>query len=139
MEIQGVIFDKLFAAATINKLTPHDMRTYNKSITEYADVKRIMVCSREEGMAMGIEKGMERGMAEGMERGIEKGIAKGIERGIEKGIAKGMERGMEAGLLSKSLEVAQNLLNLNMPVTDIVKITGLTPAQIQQINRITNK
>jgi predicted transposase/invertase (TIGR01784 family) len=94
IEIKGTIFDKLFEAAEINKLTPGDMRTYNRSVTKDPDVRLAMDYSRKMGK----------------------------------------EEGREEGLLFKGMEIAINLLKINMPVKDIAKVTGLTPTQIQQIN-----
>lgn len=50
---------------------------------------------------------------EGFEEGIEKGIKKGIEKGIEK--------------------VAKKLLNNNIPIEIIIKSTGLTKEEIEQL------
>lgn len=54
---------------------------------------------------------------EGFEEGIEKGIKKGIKKGIEKGIEK----------------VAKKLLNNNIPIEIIIKSTGLTKEEIEQL------
>jgi conserved hypothetical protein (putative transposase or invertase) len=56
-EIQGKIFDKFFKIAEINKLTPQEMKDYNKSILEYSDVRDAANCAREEGFKEGEEKG----------------------------------------------------------------------------------
>ncbi|GHU68090.1 hypothetical protein FACS189413_04170 [Bacteroidia bacterium] len=38
-EIQGKIFDKLFETAEVKQLTNKEMKTYRKSVLEYADVR----------------------------------------------------------------------------------------------------
>jgi predicted transposase/invertase (TIGR01784 family) len=58
----------LFDRIDTKKLTANNMETYNKSITEYADVRFIM--------------------ASNLKRGIEEGFEKGIEKGMEKGVKK---------------------------------------------------
>jgi predicted transposase/invertase (TIGR01784 family) len=50
--------------------------------------------------------------------------------GREEGRKEGFEKGIEKGGISKSFEIAKNLLDFHIPVNDIVKLTGLTPEQI---------
>ncbi|GHT13646.1 hypothetical protein FACS189426_18830 [Bacteroidia bacterium] len=94
LEVQGKIFERLFKLAEIKKLTNTEMEQYQKSVSDYADVRDCMDCAREEGR--------------------EEGFEKGIEKGIEKG----------------KFEIAKNLLELHIPINDIVKATGFTPEQI---------
>jgi predicted transposase/invertase (TIGR01784 family) len=47
-EVQGKLFEKLFKAAEIKKLTATDMETYNKSILEYQDVRDAVDYAKEE-------------------------------------------------------------------------------------------
>ncbi|GHT21906.1 hypothetical protein AGMMS4957_11420 [Bacteroidia bacterium] len=57
-EVQGRVFERLFKAAEINKLKDEEMREYNKSILEYADVRDCADCARQEGMQQGIQQGV---------------------------------------------------------------------------------
>ena len=78
-EIQGKTFDKLFKMAEINKLTPQEMKDYNKSILEYSDVRDAANYAREEGFKYGVIEGEEKGVEKGRkEREIE--IAKNFLR-----------------------------------------------------------
>jgi predicted transposase/invertase (TIGR01784 family) len=70
--VQGKIFERLFKLAEIKKLTHTEMEQYQKSISDYADVRDCMDCARKEGR----EEGMEKGREEGIEKG---GIAKSFE------------------------------------------------------------
>jgi predicted transposase/invertase (TIGR01784 family) len=108
-EIQGEIFNELFELAKIENLTDEDMKNYEKSVADYADVQLMMECSREEG--------------------FEEGRGEGFEKGIEKGIEKGRAKGMEEGVMS----VAKNLQQKGMPLIFISEVTGLTPEQVRQI------
>jgi predicted transposase/invertase (TIGR01784 family) len=85
-EVQGKIFERLFKLAEIKKLTHTEMEQYQKSISDYADVRDCMDCAREEGREEGIKK--------------------------------------------EKNEIAKNLLDLHIPINNIVKATGLTPEQI---------
>ncbi|GHT40999.1 hypothetical protein AGMMS49965_10100 [Bacteroidia bacterium] len=58
VEVQGRVFEMLFRAAKINRLTQEDMETYNKSILDYADVRRCTDYARHEGLQEGLQQGM---------------------------------------------------------------------------------
>ena len=104
-EIQGRIFDKLFRMAEINKLTPQEMKDYNKSILEYSDVRDAADCAREEGRE------------EGFKDGEEKGVKKGLERGRKE----------------RDIEIAKILLSENKPIDTIIKYTELTAEEIEAL------
>ena len=61
--------------------------------------------------------------------GYEEGIAEGRAEGRAQGIAEGRAEGE----LEKSLEIARNLLSLDIPVSQVLKATGLTQEQINKI------
>jgi predicted transposase/invertase (TIGR01784 family) len=61
VEIEGVVFDKLFNITELEKLTKKDMEAYKKHVTDYWDVKLAMQCSQEEGFEKGIEVGTKEG------------------------------------------------------------------------------
>ncbi|WP_085537193.1 Rpn family recombination-promoting nuclease/putative transposase [Massilibacteroides vaginae] len=54
--VQGRIFEKLFKAAEINRLTKQEMATYKKSILEYDDVRNAVDYARKEGREEGVQK-----------------------------------------------------------------------------------
>ena len=57
-----------------------------------------------------------------MAQGIEKGMAQGIEKGIEKGRTEGF------------IEVARNMKSLGISTELIIKATGLTAEEIENID-----
>ncbi|MDR2209074.1 MAG: hypothetical protein LBE22_08910, partial [Azoarcus sp.] len=59
----------------------------------------------------------------------EHGIKKGREEGREEGLQKGLEKGREEGLLS----VATAALKKNLPIEDIMALTGLSREKIQSL------
>ena len=73
------------------------------------------------------------GYEEGMEKGMKEGIEKGIEQGIEKGIEQGIEKGIEQGQQAKAIQIAKNLLALNMPTDTIANATGLAAEEIEKL------
>jgi predicted transposase/invertase (TIGR01784 family) len=70
------------------------------------------------------------GLDEDMVIGIKKGLKKGREKGIKAGMRKGMKQGIEKGIEKEKFEVAKKLLDLHLPINDIVNTTGLTEEQI---------
>jgi predicted transposase/invertase (TIGR01784 family) len=104
-EVQGRIFEKLFKAAEIKKLTETDMETYNKSILEYQDVRDAVDYAKEEYFEKGIEKGIE--------RGIERGAKQGRKEAIETTARKCLEKGMSIELVVEVTGLsAEQLINL---------------------------
>ena len=53
--------------------------------------------------------------------------------GIEEGIEKGIEQGLEAGKEEEKIEIAKNLIELNISIDDIIKATGLTKEEIEKL------
>lgn len=51
----------------------------------------------------------------------------------QEGKAEGRAEGRAEGELNKSLEIAKNLLNLGIPISQIIESTGLTQAQIERL------
>ena len=53
----------------------------------------------------------------------------------QEGLEEGRAVGRAEGELSKSQEIARNLLDLGMPVPQIMQATGLTQKQIEQLEK----
>jgi predicted transposase/invertase (TIGR01784 family) len=64
------IFDKLFETAEIARFTPEQVRSYEDSLKYYRDLKNSLDTAREEGMIVGIEKGIEQVALNMLNRGI---------------------------------------------------------------------
>lgn len=69
------------------------------------------------------------------EREEEKRIAE-IEYAEEHGLNKGISKGIEQGISSEKVNIAKNLLSMNMPVEDISKATELS---VEEINKLKNE
>lgn len=65
------------------------------------------------------------GKAEGLQEGRDEGLKEGLERGHTEGRREGIQEGR--------LEVAKNLLALNMPLEQIVFVSGLTEDQVREL------
>jgi predicted transposase/invertase (TIGR01784 family) len=61
------------------------------------------------------------------------GVEKGRQEGLQQGMQKGLQQGMQCGEHTKALAVARNMKNLNMAADVIVKVTGLSPEEIEKL------
>lgn len=95
----------LFEEAEIAKFSPKEVREYEASKMAYRDIKNSIDTAKQEGK--------------------EEGIAIGKEEGIA--IAK------EEGKNERNLEIAKDMLAMNIDEATIIKLTGLTLEQLQQL------
>ena len=106
---QKKIFDHLAKLADVRCLSSEEQEKYDESIKAVDDYY----------------SGLYGSYIEGEEKGIAKGMVEGIAKGMVEGIAKGE--------LSKSLEIARNLLAMGMSWSQIMQATGLTEEQLKQL------
>lgn len=123
-------FEKLEKITDIAALSKEDRMKYDESIKVYRDYLVTIEGAVEEGLAKGFEKGMAQGIEKGMAQGIEKGMAQGIEKGMAQGIEKGIEKGRTEGFI----EAARNMKSLGISTELIIKATGLTAEEIENID-----
>ena len=57
----------------------------------------------------------------------------GIQEGIVQGRSEGIQAGISQGSYQKARETAQVMRNLNYPVDDICKISGLSAEEIEKL------
>ena len=69
----------------------------------------------------------------GVNAGRASGLAEGRASGLVEGRASGLVEGRLEGLKDRSIEIARNLLNLNIDIPTIMKSTGLTKQEILQL------
>ena len=74
----------------------------------------------------------EKGLKQGLEEGRKQGLTEGIKKGIKEGIKEGIEQGKEKGKKEKAKEIARKMLEENISLDLILKITGLTKEEIKQ-------
>ena len=55
------------------------------------------------------------------------------QEGIQKGIQQGIQQGIQKGAAEEKLEIARNLLKINLPLEQISMATGLTIAEIENL------
>ena len=69
----------------------------------------------------------------GIEIGIERGIEKGIEIGKEQGMQQGIQQGMQLGQKRAIEELAKKMLNENIEIEIIMKVTNLSKEEIMKL------
>ena len=71
----------------------------------------------------------------GMAKGMAKGMAQGMAKGMAQGEAQGEAQGMAKGERKKTLEIAQELLDI-LDAPTIAKKTGLTLQEIEELKKL---
>jgi predicted transposase/invertase (TIGR01784 family) len=107
----------------MHQWSPVEFQRYEAEIKRGAETDRVDAYSlyQEE-----IEEGRAKGKIEGREEGR-------VE-GMEKGIKKGMEKGMEKGQAVSKIQIVKELLAIGtMGDAEIIKVTNITPLQLQKI------
>ncbi|WP_418580154.1 hypothetical protein [Prevotella sp.] len=95
----------LFEEAEIAKFSPKEVREHEASKMAYRDIKNSIDTAKQEGK--------------------EEGIAIGKEEGIA--------IGKEEGKNEMNLEIAKDMLAMNIDEATVIKLTGLTLEQLQQL------
>jgi predicted transposase/invertase (TIGR01784 family) len=111
--LQGRIFERIFSAAEIAKLTKEEYKAYIDSLNSYRDYNNTLDYAREEGKI--------------------EGRTEGEAIGLEKGEQIGLEKGRTEGEHKKAITIAQNLLKKGISIEDTSEITGLPKQQIETL------
>ena len=77
-ELCDKVFDRLFEEAEIAKFTPQELREYEASKIAYRDIKNSVDTAKREGIAEGMEKGMEKKSYEIAKKMLTKGMDEAI-------------------------------------------------------------
>ena len=109
-ELKNMPKDKIVDKYITNVTIVNDDPEFQKYMSEEEDKKKIQNSL----------------LSEAKEEGISQGISQGYTSGINDGISKGENK--------KSIEIAKNLLSMNMPLEDISKATGLSIEEIKKIS-----
>ncbi len=70
---------------------------------------------------------------EGLKQGLQQGMEQGLQQGMEKGLEQGLQQGLEQGAKQEKIAIAKNALSMNMPIEQIIKLTGLTKEEIESL------
>ena len=64
---------------------------------------------------------------EGIEQGLEKGLERGLEQGLERGVVKGLKQAKQ--------EDALRMLNEDLDIELIVRVTGLSREEVEGLRQ----
>ena len=103
------IFSKLFAAASVARFTPTELREYEDSLKAYRDIKNSLDTAKEEGREEGLEEGLAKGREEGLAKGREEGRAEGIALVAKAMYAKGMDVNTIASMVGVAKDEVERL------------------------------
>ena len=103
----------LFEQAEIARFNAEDLKEYEDSVNAYRDILNAIKTAERIKYA--------------------EGKAEGIAEGKAMGIAEGKAMGIEEGKFLRNMEIAKNLLKLNIPIPDITKATGISAEEIAKI------
>ena len=103
------IFSKLFAAASVARFTPTELREYEDSLKAYRDIKNSLDTAKEEGREEGLEEGLAKGIEEGLAKGREEGRAEGIALVAKAMYAKGMDVNTIASMVGMAKDEVERL------------------------------
>ena len=123
------VFRKLAAIGDLQKLTPEERDYYEEDVKIMRDLYATDKWEKEkrrmerEAARKELEEATKKALTEGRAKGRAEGKAEGKAEGIAEGKAEGRAEGM--------LEVAKNLLSMDIPILQIMQATGLTQEQIK--------
>lgn len=100
-----------------------------------AELREKYIMDRESEMETAREIGLEEGRKEGLKQGLEEGRAEGREEGREEGKAEGIKEGQENGVKQATVDIVKKMIEENIDIKLIEKITGLTKGQIEKIKK----
>ena len=66
---------------------------------------------------------------------IEFATRKGLEQGIERGLEQGLAQGLEQGQAQKTEEIVSKMLAQKLKEEDIIKFTGITEDELNEIKK----
>ncbi|WP_026895276.1 hypothetical protein, partial [Clostridiisalibacter paucivorans] len=69
---------------------------------------------------------------------LEKREEKGRQEGMQKGMKKGMQKGRLEGEINKAKEIAKNLLKEGTEIALVVKATGLSKSEVEELKKFIN-
>lgn len=109
----------------IAKMSRNELSAYYRHLDNAAIMKDVVNTAWEESRFEGHRSGLAEGRAEGRVEGRAEGLAEGR--------AEGLAEGKVEGEYTARLEIARNMKQMKLPIADIVKVTGLS---VEELNNL---
>ena len=111
-----------------------DLKEVAKIMKEYSEDTSNLIYYNKKAMEESMRKtDLKYAKEEGISEGYNEGHAEGFNEGHTKGIKEGINQGINQGEIKKSLEIAKKLLEKDMSIEDISKITELSKEEILKL------
>ena len=114
----------------VRGLTDKEIEEYFSDMYTLEDYKPYIDGAAE----LGYRKGLEEGEKYGLEKGREEGLEAGRMEGREEGLEEGREEGLEAGRMEERSSIVLKMKELNIPLEQIMSITGLSAEEVKKYN-----
>ena len=62
-----------------------------------------------------------------------------FDEGLEQGIKQGIEKGIEQGIEAKSIDIAKNLITMNLSIEQVIEATNLSKEKVEELFKEINK
>ena len=106
-------------------MTPKERQAYDEHLSAIMIQNDVLDSAKLEGLIEGRMEGRMEGLLEGKMEGKIEGKIEGMQEGIQEGLEKGEKK--------KQVEIARNLKKMDLPTETIVRATGLSVEEIEQI------
>ena len=105
---------------------------YNEETLEFYHNWDLAI-AKDAGFSEGKTAGFNEGKSAGFNEGKSAGFNEGKSAGFNEGKTAGFSEGKTAGEKSSKIEIAKNLLKLDVPTKDICTVTGLTKKEVDSL------
>jgi predicted transposase YdaD len=122
-DFKSPYMQKVAERLSVLKMDTEERNAYFHYLKEAVQAQDTLTSAKLEGEQIGIEKGKVEGEKIGIEKGKIEGKIEGEKIGIEKGEKIGIEK--------EKMQIAQNMLQLGLPLDTIAAVTGLSVEVIQ--------
>ena len=133
IEEAGGISRRLAEACEVAAFDKEKKLKYESDKMNEWDILAQREFAERKGFEAGYADGEAKGIADGMAKGMAKGMADGLAKGKAEGMAEGKAEGKAEGLVEGRLEVAKAMLEIGMPIGQILQLTGLTEKQVKAL------
>ena len=130
IEEAGGISRRLAEACEVAAFDKEKKLKYEIDKMNERDILAQRVFAERKGFEKGYADGEAKGIADGMAQGMAQGMAEGMAEGMAQGMAQGKAEGKAEGITEGKTEVAKAMLEIGMPIGQILQLTGLTKEQI---------
>lgn len=103
----------------------YEVLTGEDEVKRLTEIRLMSKLEEESALATARQKGTEEGLKQGTEEGL--------KRGTEEGLKRGKKEGLKQGKKLEKKEMAKKLIELEMPMEQIIKVTGLSKKEILKL------